>query len=221
LVDGKPRREGVRSFLAARGLSLPEGSAADAPGAETVHGLARRKDQLFEQRLQLEGIEVFATTLALIEALRARGIKIGIVTSSRHGREILDAARLARLFDARLDGIDMDELGLKGKPDPDMFTRCAKALGVAPGRAVVVEDAIAGVQAARRGGFGLVVGVDRGGNREALAQSGADVVVRDLEELDPAALEARFRARQEEISWRIEQEGFEPAREHEMESLFC
>lgn len=211
-VDGKPRLEGVRSFLRAREVAIPE---------EEEEALAKRKDALFERRVREQGVETFASTIALIEALRSRGVKIGVVTSSRHGRELLQATGVARLFDARLDGVDLDELGLKGKPDPDMFLRCAEALGTAPGRALVFEDAVAGVQAGRRGGFGLVVGVDRGSNAAALQRAGADLVVQDLGELDPDRLEAAFRARQEEIAWRIEQEGFDRARERQMESLFA
>lgn len=210
-VDGKPRLEGVRSFLRARGIELGEQEQA---------ALAARKDALFERRLRESGVETFASTLRLVEALRSRGVKTGVVTSSRHGREILKAGGLETMFDARLDGIDLDALGLKGKPDPDMFLRCAADLGAPPGRAIVFEDAVSGVQAGRRGGFGLVVGVDRGGNAAALQGAGADVVVQDLAELDVEALEAAFRRRQEEVAWRIEQEGFDRARERQMESLF-
>ena len=173
-VDGKPRREGVRGFLRARRITLSE---------EEEEELARRKDELFERRLHEQGVQTFASTIALIRALRERGTKTGVVTSSRHGREILQAAGIASLFDVRLDGIDLAELGLKGKPDPDMFLRAAQSLGAGPGRSLVFEDAVAGVQAGRRGGFGLVVGVDRGGAAQALAAAGADLVVQDLAEL--------------------------------------
>jgi beta-phosphoglucomutase family hydrolase len=210
-VDGKPRIEGVRSFLRARGIELSE---------QEQRELAARKDALFERRLRERGVETYASTVALVEALRAGGVKTGVVTSSRHGREVLHSAGIAALFDARLDGIDLDEMHLKGKPDPEMFLKCAEALGVAPGRALVFEDALAGVQAGRRGGFGLVVGVDRGANAATLQRGGADVVVQDLAELDASRLEAAFRARQEELAWRVEEEGFDRARERQMESLF-
>jgi beta-phosphoglucomutase family hydrolase len=220
-VDGKPRAEGVRSFLAARGISLDEGDAADRPDAATIHSLGARKDALFTTRLRRDGVDVFASTLALIHALRAQGVKTGVVTSSRNGREVLRAAGITALFDARVDGLDAHALGLAGKPNPDPFLRCATLLGVAPGRAVVVEDAVAGVDAGRRGGFGLVVGVDRGGNRDALAAHGADVIVGDLGEIDVATLDARVRERREAVTaWRIEQDGFDPAREHALESVF-
>ncbi len=211
-VDGKPRREGVRSFLAARGIKLVRTEEAD---------LAARKDRHFECLLKEHGIQTFASTLDLIRALREQGVKTGVVTSSRHGREILHAAGLESLFDTVLDGNDLETLALKGKPDPDMYLHAAQSLGALPAKAAVFEDAAAGVTAGRRGGFGLVVGVDRGGNAGALKQGGADVVVEDLAELGGGKLEAAWRARQDEFAWRIEQQGFELARERQMESLFC
>lgn len=211
-VDGRPRLEGVRSFLRARQITLTE---------EQEEDLAKRKNALFERLLREQGVETFASTLALIKALRARGVKTGVVSSSRHGRQVLESAGITALFDARLDGIDIDELGLRGKPDPDMFVKAAEALATSPRRALVFEDAVAGVQAGRRGDFGLVVGVDRGGNAAALAQGGADLVVQDLGELDADRLEAAFVARRTEMGWRIEEEGFDPIRERQMESLFA
>jgi beta-phosphoglucomutase family hydrolase len=219
-VDGRPRLEGVRSFLDARGLQLPEGGEDDPPEALTVHGLARRKEMAFERRLAETGVEVFPSTVALIEALRTRGVRVGVATSSRHGRQILGMTGLDHLFDARMDGIDQGERGLAGKPNPDLFLACADLLATPPERAVVFEDAPAGVMAGRRGGFGLVVGVDRGGSAESLARAGAEVVVRDLVELDADRLEATFRARLHEMAWQVEAEGFDTAREHAMESLF-
>jgi beta-phosphoglucomutase family hydrolase len=220
-VDGKPRYEGVRSFLAARGIALPEGEPGDGPDAATVHGLGGRKDALFMARLRRDGVDVFGSTVDLIRALRARGVKTAVVTSSRNGRELLRAAGIEDLFDARIDGLDAEALGLQGKPHPDPFLEAAALLGVAPGRAIVVEDAVPGVEAGRRGGFGLVVGVDRGGNREALAAHGADLVVADLGELDAGRLDARVREEREAVvAWRIELEGFDPAREHAVESIF-
>lgn len=210
-VDGKPRLEGVRSFLRARDIMLPADEEEEA---------ARQKDALFEHLLREQGVEIFASTLALVEALRAHGVKTGVVTSSRHGHQILHSAGVAALFDTSLDGNDLDRLGLKGKPNPNMFLHAAEMLGVAPGRAMIVEDAVAGVQAGRRGGFGLVVGIDRGGNVAALHNAGADIVVQDLAGVGIEELEAAFRTHQEQIAWRIEQEGFDRMREHQMESLF-
>jgi beta-phosphoglucomutase family hydrolase len=230
-VDGKPRAEGARSFLASRGITLPDGDPADPPDRETIYGLSQRKDALFERRLRAEGASSYASTVTLIQALRASGIRTALVTASRHGREVLGSAGVTALFEVILDGADALTLGLEGKPAPDIFHEAAERLGAAPRRGVVFEDATAGVQAGRAGGFGLVIGIDRGGNRRALLASGADLVVSDLSELSLDALAARLRAQAEEKmrresallareAWRIEQEGFDPAREHDMESLF-
>jgi beta-phosphoglucomutase family hydrolase len=210
-VDGKPRREGARSFLRARAIDVSE---------EALEDVARRKDMLFARLLEKKGVHTYASTVALIEALRVRGMKTGMVTSSRHGRAILQSAGIAALFDTCLDGIDLDELGIKGKPDPDMFLRAAERLDTTPAHAMIVEDAVAGVQAGRRGDFGLVVGVDRGGNADALQRGGADIVVQDLSGLSVEQLDGAFRKHQDEIAWRVEQEGFDRARERQMESLF-
>jgi beta-phosphoglucomutase family hydrolase len=230
-VDGKPRAEGARSFLAARGITLPYGDASDPPTRETVCGLGNRKDVLFERRLRAEGAGSYAATVALIEELRSSGIRTALVTSSRHGREVLESAGVMPLFEVILDGADALELGLKGKPDPDIFLTAAERLGTEPRRCIVFEDAMAGVQGGRAGGFGLVIGIDRGDNRRALLASGADLVVSDLSELPLDVLETHFREQAEERlqrestmltqeAWRIEQEGFDPTREREMESIF-
>jgi beta-phosphoglucomutase family hydrolase len=220
-VDGMPRSAGTRRFLASRGIQVPEGDPSDDSGAATIHGLGARKDALFKESLRRDGVEVFATTIALIDALRSQGVKTAVVTSSKNGREVLRVANLDERFDARIDGLDAVALGLQGKPAPDPFLRAAELLDVAPGRAIVIEDANAGVEAGQRGGFGLVVGVARQNNRAALAAHGADLVVTDLSELDVAALDASVRVkRKTTTAWRIEQEGFDPAREQAMESLF-
>ena len=191
-VDGKPRYEGVKSFLVSRGIKLPHGDPTDDLDKETICGLGNRKDKLFEQHLHHNGVAVFESTVALIGALKSRGIKIGMVTSSKHGREILDAADIASLFDARIDGVIAESLALKGKPDPDIFIKCAELLQVENARSVVVEDSAAGVEAGRQGGFGFVIGVDRGSNRKALEQSGADIVVADVSELDIEDIDTWF-----------------------------
>ncbi len=230
-VDGKPRYEGVRSFLAARGIEIPEGDPADDTQQSTIYGLGKRKDILFERRLREQGVALYESTVALIHALREAGARIALVTSSQHGREVLASAGVTPLFDCVIDGIDAAKLRLRGKPNPDIFLEAARRLEVPARHALVVEDAIAGVEAGRRGGFGLVVGVNRGGNRTALAESGADIVVADLSEVTPESLDERFQeeseltARREsamlqDAAWRIEQEGFDPAREQEMESVF-
>ena len=182
-VDGKPRYDGVQSFLGSRGISLPRGDTADAPKADTACGLGNRKDELFLAQLRERGVVPFPSSIELLHGLRARGCRTAIISASRNCTDVLDAAGVTGLFDAKVDGVDADELGLSGKPDPAVFLEAASRLGVEPGRAAVVEDALAGVEAGRRGRFGLVIGVDRGGHTEALRQRGADVVVGDLREV--------------------------------------
>lgn len=182
-VDGKPRYDGVRSFLQARGITLPEGTPADDPGRETVCGLGNRKNDLVNQLLDDEGVFAYEGSVRLVHQLRDRGIRLAVVSSSRNCAAVLDAAGLIDFFDARVDGVVAAERGLAGKPAPDTFLSAAADLDADPERAVVVEDAISGVQAGRAGGFGLVVGVDRAGNPGALRDNGADVVVSDLGDL--------------------------------------
>lgn len=182
-VDGKPRFDGVRSFLRSRDIELPEGTPADPPERETVCGLGNRKNALFLDTLREGGADAYSSTVQLVEELKKRGVAVALITSSRNADEVLDAADVADLFSVKVDGNDSAELGLAGKPEPDIFLEAARRLGVLPERAVVVEDATSGVEAGRRGGFGLVVGVDRSGQAEQLAASGADIVVSDLGEL--------------------------------------
>jgi beta-phosphoglucomutase family hydrolase len=182
-VDGKPRYDGVRSFLESRAIALAEGEADDPPGRETVTGLGNRKNDLIRELLATEGVDVYGGSVALVRYLRAAGVKTAVVTSSRNAEAVLGAAGIADLFDLRIDGNVATARGLPGKPAPDTFLAGAEALGVEPRRAVVVEDAIAGVAAGRAGHFGLVIGVDREGRPEALRAAGADIVVADLAEL--------------------------------------
>jgi alpha,alpha-trehalase len=182
-VDGRPRYDGVASFLASRRIELPLGSLDDPPECETVCGLGNRKDRYFRAALAAKGVDPYPTTLVLIGALRTRGVRTAVVSSSRNCEAVLEAAGIEELFDAKVDGLDAAELGLPGKPDPAVFIEAARRLGVSPTEAAVVEDAIAGVEAGRRGGFALVVGVDRAGQSDALRAAGAHVVVRDLEEM--------------------------------------
>lgn len=193
-VDGKPRYEGVRSFITARGIDLPYGDPSDGEGTDTICGLGNAKDEIFEHLLHQNGPEVFETTVALIRQLKSCGIRVGIVTSSKHCQDVLQMAGLEELFAARVDGVSADTLGLRGKPDPDIFLKAAELLGVTASRSVVVEDAVSGVQAGQRGGFALVVGVDRGHNRSALAANGADLVVDDLGEITLEQIESWFAA---------------------------
>jgi beta-phosphoglucomutase family hydrolase len=182
-VDGKPREDGVRDFLKSRGIELPDGAPDDPPGTDTVRGLGNRKDQLVNEILESRGVEAYAGSAELVRALRAAGFGTAVVSSSRNCRAVLEAASIADLFDVRVDGEVAAQLGLPGKPRPDTFLAAARDLGVDPERAVVFEDAISGVQAARDGGFGLVIGVARHGDPEELRRNGADLVVDDLAEL--------------------------------------
>ena len=179
-VDGKPRFEGVASFLKSRGIELPWGQPDDSEDAATVYGLGNRKNRYFHEHLAREGVEVFESSVRLLRALRRAGIKTALVSSSRNAAAVLEAAGLVDLFDTRIDGVDLARLHLKGKPAPDLFLLAAERLGVAPARAVVVEDAMSGVEAGKAGGFGHVIGIDRRGTPEALRQAGADFVVSDL-----------------------------------------
>ncbi len=180
-VDGKPRYDGVRSFLASRGISLPDGSPEDDRQAETVCGLGNRKNEIFRAELQQHGVAVYEHAVAFLRAARARGLRLAVVSSSKNCEAVLRAAAgLEAVFDTRVDGVEVARLKLAGKPAPDMFLEAARRLGTVPARAVVVEDAAAGVAAGRRGGFGLVIGVDRSGQAERLRQHGADEVVTDL-----------------------------------------
>ncbi len=182
-VDGRPRSDGVRVFLASRGLDLPEGAPDDPPGAATVHGLARRKNELFLERIRAGGVEAYDGTLRYVRAARADGLRTAVVSASANCRDVLRAIDAERLFDTRVDGVVAAERGLPGKPRPDTFLAAARDLGVPPGRAAVFEDALAGMDAGRAGRFGYVVGVDRVGRPNALYARGADRVVTDLAEL--------------------------------------
>jgi beta-phosphoglucomutase family hydrolase len=182
-VDGKPRFDGVRDFLTSRGIQLPEGSPDDPPQAETVGGLGNRKNDLVNTVIAEEGVEPYAGSVTFIHQLRHQGFKIAVVTSSQNCKAVLQAAKLDACFDVRVDGNTIRAYHLAGKPAPDTFLTAAQRLGVAPTRAVVVEDAIAGVQAGRNGNFGLVIGVACQGNAEELRHHGAHLVVNDLGEL--------------------------------------
>ncbi len=181
-VDGEPRADGVRNFLAARSILLPEGTNDDSPDARTVSGLGNRKNDLVLALIQVAGVAVYDGSIRLVGALRARGIPVGVVSASENAAAVLDAAGIANLFDARIDGLVVKARHLAGKPAPDSYLEGAKALGVDAADAVVVEDALAGVEAGRAGHFGLVVGVDHHNCAGHLLAHGADVVVADLAE---------------------------------------
>jgi beta-phosphoglucomutase family hydrolase len=182
-VDGKRREDGVRSFLASRGIELPEGRPDDGPASETVNGLGNRKNELFQKVLREEGVEVFDGSRRYLKAVTDAGLGVAVVSSSANTREVLEATGLDRFVQQRVDGVTMREEHIAGKPAPDSFLRAAERLAIPPSEAAVFEDALAGVAAGRAGAFGLVVGVDRVGQSEALLRSGADVVVTDLAEL--------------------------------------
>ncbi|MFF4655996.1 HAD family hydrolase [Streptomyces sp. NPDC001381] len=182
-VDGRPRADGVRTFLASRDIHLPEGRPEDPPDAPTVHGLGNRKNERLLEKIRSEGVEAYDGTLRYIEAARARGLRTAIVSSSANTRDVLRSIAAEHLFDVRIDGVVAAERGLPGKPHPDTFLAAARDLGVEPSAAAVFEDALAGMDAGRAGNFGYVVGVDRVGQTDALYAHGADVVVKDLAEL--------------------------------------
>lgn len=185
-VDGKERNDGVRSFLRARGIELPEGAHGDPAEADTIVGLGNRKNELVLEMLRRGGVDAYAGSVRFVRAVREAGLGSAVVSASTNCREVLDAAGIAALFDVRVDGVTAEEQRLAGKPAPDMFLAAAELLGAEPASAAVFEDSLAGVEAGRAGRFALVVGVDRVGQAGALRAHGADVVVADLAELLPA-----------------------------------
>ena len=182
-VDGKPRYDGVRSFLASRGIQLPEGGSGDAPGAPTVRGLGDHKNELVQDLIQREGVEIYEGSLRYARAARDAGLRRAVVSSSANTRQVLESAGIGDLFEVRIDGVVIERDHLPGKPAPATFLAAARELNVPPEQAAVFEDALAGVAAGRAGGFGFVVGIDRVGQAEELRRYGADVVVTDLAEL--------------------------------------
>ncbi len=182
-VDGKPRYDGVRSFLASRGIELSEGTPADPPGADTVHGLGNLKNEIVLKLIREKGVESYDGSIRYVEAARSAGLRRAVVSSSTNCRDVLLAAGIQELFEEIIDGVVAERDHLNGKPAPDAFLAGARALGVRPAEAAVFEDALAGVEAGRAGRFGLVVGVDRVGQADALRTHGADTVVSDLADL--------------------------------------
>ena len=216
-VDGRARYDGVTAFLMSRGITLPHGDPSDPPDRETICGLGNQKNERFLAELRDHGVEPFESTLGLVRSLRRLGIRTAAVSASENCAAVLEAVGASELFDARVDGIDAAALGLAGKPDPALFLEAARRLAVPRDWAAVVEDALVGVEAGRRGGFGLVVGVDRTGHADALAACGADVVVSDLAELH---VDAQGRWSVERVNpWQLTYEGVEPQQEGQREVL--
>ena len=182
-VDGKPRYDGVRSFLASRGIELPEGNADDPPGAETIHGLGNLKNEIVLKLIHEQGVQPYEGSVRYVTAARASGLRCAVVSSSTNCRDVLAAAGIQELFEEIIDGVLAERDHLAGKPAPDTFLAGARALGAQPAAAAVFEDALSGVEAGRAGRFGFVVGVDRVGQADALRAHGADVVVSDLADL--------------------------------------
>ena len=191
-VDGKPRYDGVRSFLESRGIHIPFGDPSDTPDKETICGIGNKKNVAFLQLIKKQGVDVYPTTIQFIKELKEAGIPSGVISSSKNGRHILQSAGIENLFQTRVDGEVSAQLKLRGKPEGDVFVVAAYNLGAHPGKAVVVEDAISGVQAGRNGGFGLVIGLARKDNEDALLQNGADIAMKDISEIDLQWIEKWF-----------------------------
>ena len=210
-VDGKSRYDGVAAFLESRGIELPLGTPEDGPDVQSVRALGTLKDRYFLEHLEQHGVDPYETSVALVRKLRSLEIKTAVVSSSNNCAEVLEAAGITQLFDARVDGTDIARLELTGKPAPDSFLEAARRVGTEPFRAVVVEDAIAGVEAGRAGRFGCVIGVDRRGHAMALRDAGADVVVTDLAQVQVAV--------EPPSTWSLAYESFDPAQEGIREAL--
>jgi len=198
-VDGKPRYEGVRGFLNSRSIELPYGDPRDKSDQETICGLGNRKNLLFKEIVEREGVVIYDSSLRWIRQLKSRGIKVAMATSSKNGPLVLKKAGITEIFDATVDGNDSAELNLKGKPHPDIFIEAARRIHLMPEKCAVLEDALSGVQAGRAGGFALVIGVARTNSKEALLKNGADMAVADLGELLKVDLQKLVSSRKESL----------------------
>ena len=194
-VDGKPRYKGVQSFLESRNVYISFGDKDDSADTETVCGLGNRKNIKFREVLQTKGVEEYPSTITLIKKLLANGVKVGVASSSKNCQFVLQSAGIENLFATRVDGVVSAELGLKGKPEADIFVVAAKNLGCTTDQSIVVEDAVSGVQAGSNGSFGLVIGIARENNEEELQQNGADVVINDFAGIDMSTIEKWFSER--------------------------
>jgi beta-phosphoglucomutase family hydrolase len=218
-VDGKPRYEGVKSFLESRGIELPMGDPNDSPEKETICGIGNRKNLVFNETLKESGVEVFESTIALIKEMKRRDIRIGVASSSKNCLPVLQAAGIENLFETRVDGVESAKLGLKGKPEPDIFTTAADNLGVSNNKTAIVEDAVSGVAAGKKGNFGLVLGLARENNKNELRAAGADIVVSDLEEFGLDEFKAWFNHKVYQDNWTIRYYDFDPGKEKSREAL--
>ncbi|MFH1118705.1 MAG: HAD-IA family hydrolase [Bacteroidota bacterium] len=220
-VDGKPRYKGVEDFLKSRGIVIPFGSPSDAHEMETICGLGNRKDFAFNEILKRDGVGVYESTITLIQGLKAQGIRVGVASSSKNCGPVLEAAGLLQLFETRVDGVVSAEMKLKGKPEPDIFTTAADNMGVSYDRSVIVEDAVSGVQAGRKGAFGLVIGIAREENSHELLCHGADIVVEDLEEFSIERINQWFEKGLQDDQWSITYHTYEPKKERTREALLA
>ncbi|MCK9398583.1 MAG: beta-phosphoglucomutase family hydrolase [Bacteroidales bacterium] len=218
-VDGKPRYKGVESFLESRGISIPYGNPSDDTKMETVCGIGNRKNIAFNEALKTDGVQVYESTVALIHRLKEEGIRVGVASSSKNCRQVLETAGLLDLFETRVDGEVSAELGLKGKPQPDIFTVAADNLGVTYDRAVVVEDAVSGVEAGRKGNFGLVLGIAREENEKELYANGADIVVKDMADFGFESISQWFKQGFFFDNWSITYHDYVPGKEKTREAL--
>ncbi len=218
-VDGKPRFVGVKSFLESRGFELPFGDPSQEPGQDTICALGNFKNQLYNQMLTDHGVEIYASSVEFIHTLKDAGIPLGLATSSKNSARVLELTGLTDLFQTRVDGIISAELGLEGKPAPDIFQTACDNLGAAYDRSVIIEDANSGVEAGYRGHFGLVLGVARENNQEELELHGADLVVEDLQEISLHDIYNWFAGEDQSKSWSIEYNSYDPAREGTRETL--
>ncbi len=218
-VDGKPRYNGVQSFLEHRDIGIPFGDPSDDPEMETVCGLGNRKNQVFYAVLDRNGVSVYPSTVALIKELLSLGIKVGVASSSKNCKVVLETAGILDLFETCVDGLVFAEIGLKGKPEPDIFTVAADNLGVSYDRSVVVEDAVSGVQAGKKGNFGLVLGLAREGNEKELRQNGADIVVPDIGEIGLEGIIDWFENGLEKDNWSLTYIDYDPKKERSREAL--
>ncbi|MCK5095066.1 MAG: beta-phosphoglucomutase family hydrolase, partial [Spirochaetes bacterium] len=218
-VDGKPRYQGVKSFLESRDIEIPYGEPADPPGTDTICGVGNRKNEFFRAIVSEEGAVIYETSVAFVKDLLNRGVKVGIASSSMNCRFILDTSGLADLFETFVDGVMSKEFGLKGKPQPDIFLVAANNMGLHPNECFIVEDAITGVEAGKNGNFALVLGLARSGNAEVLKQHGADIVVEDIGEITYADIEKWFNEGIAEDSWNLTYRGFDPGTEKLRETL--